>query len=174
MMENINISWASWKQQKSMLDKCTDLRLRYLTHWGRDTYICVSVQVNIGSDNDLSPIRHKAIIWTNAGILSIGPLGTKFNEILIDICTLSFKKMHLKMLSAKWRPFCLDLNVLIYILIPTVTHANHASHQDYYSEKAWACVQNGITQRGRLADGDMTTSPSGRVVMSPYANPGVV
>ena len=28
-----------------------------------------------------------------------------------------------------------------------------------YSEKAWACVQNGITQRGRLADGDMTTSP---------------
>ena len=31
----------------------------------------------------------------------------------------------------------------------------------HYSEKAWACVQNGITQRGRLADGDMTTSPSG-------------
>ena len=29
----------------------------------------------------------------------------------------------------------------------------------YYSEKAWACVQIGITQRGRLADGDMTTSP---------------
>ena len=28
-----------------------------------------------------------------------------------------------------------------------------------YSEKAWACVQDGITQRGRLADGDMTTSP---------------
>ena len=28
-----------------------------------------------------------------------------------------------------------------------------------YSEKAWACVQNGITQRGRLVDGDMTTSP---------------
>ena len=35
---------------------------------------------------------------------------------------------------------------------------------DIYSEKAWACVQNGITQRGRLADGDMTTSLSGRVV----------
>ena len=44
----------------------------------------------------------------------------------------------------------------------------------YYSEKAWACVQNGITQRGRLADGDTTTSPSGRVVISPYANPPVV
>ena len=47
-------------------------------------------------------------------------------------------------------------------------------HISWYSEKAWACVQNGITQRGRLADGDMTTSPSGRVVMSPYANPRVV
>ena len=28
-----------------------------------------------------------------------------------------------------------------------------------YSDQAWACVQNGITQRGRLADGNMTTSP---------------
>ena len=45
---------------------------------------------------------------------------------------------------------------------------------EIYSEKAWACVQNGITQRGGLADGDMTTSPSGRVVMSPYPNPRVV
>ena len=25
----------------------------------------------------------------------------------------------------------------------------------WYSEKTWACVQNGITQRGRLADGDI-------------------
>ena len=29
-------------------------------------------RVSIGSDNGLSPIRHKAIIWTNAGLLSIG------------------------------------------------------------------------------------------------------
>ena len=36
-------------------------------------------------------------------------------------------------------------------------------HCKSYSEKAWACVQNGITQRGRLADGDMTTSPSGEL-----------
>ena len=37
----------------------------------------------IGSDNGLSPNRHQAITWTNAGILLIGPLGTNFNEILI-------------------------------------------------------------------------------------------
>ena len=40
------------------------------------------------------------------------PLGTNFNEILIEILTFWFKKMHLKMSSAKWRPFCLGLNVL--------------------------------------------------------------
>ena len=67
----------------------------------------------IGSDNGLPPGRRQAIIWTNPGILLIRPLGIKFNEILIEIQTFSFKKMHLKMLSGKWRPFCLSLNVLI-------------------------------------------------------------
>ena len=83
-----------------------------LTHWGRVTHICVSKLTIIGSDNGLSPGRRQAIIWTNAGILLIWPLGTNFNEILIEIHTFSFKKMHLKMSSAKWRPFCLGLNVL--------------------------------------------------------------
>ena len=45
--------------------------------------------------------------------LLIGPLGTNFSEILIEILTFSFKKMRLKESSAKWRPFCLGLNVLI-------------------------------------------------------------
>ena len=39
----------------------------------------------IGSDNGLSPVRRQDIIWTNAGILSIGPLGTNFSEILMEI-----------------------------------------------------------------------------------------
>ena len=55
------------------------------------------------------------IIWTNAGILLIGPIGTNFSEISIGIQTLSFKKMHLKMSSAKWRPSCLGLNVLMIL-----------------------------------------------------------
>ena len=41
--------------------------------------------VIIGSDNGLSIVRRQAIIWTNAGILLIGPLGTKFTEISIGI-----------------------------------------------------------------------------------------
>ena len=84
---------------------------RNLTHWGRVTHICVGKLTIIGSDNGLSPGRRQAIVWTNAGILLIRPLGTNFSEILIGIQTFSFKKMCLKMSSAKGRPFCLGLNV---------------------------------------------------------------
>ena len=83
-----------------------------LNHWGWVTYICISKVPLICSGNGFSPVRRQAIIWSNAGILLIGPLGTNFSEILIEIHTFSFKKMHLKMLSGKWRPFCLCLNVL--------------------------------------------------------------
>ena len=58
---------------------------RVLTHWGRVTHICVSKLTIIGSYNGLSPDRRQAIIWTNAGLLLIGPLGTNFSEILIEI-----------------------------------------------------------------------------------------
>ena len=74
----------------------------FLIYWGQVTHICVGNLTIIGSDNGLSP-----------GILLIGPLGTKFSEILIKIHTFSFRKIHLKMSSGKWRPFCLSLNVLI-------------------------------------------------------------
>ena len=83
-----------------------------LSHWGRETHICVGKLTIIASDNGLSPGRRQAIISTNAGILLTGPLITNCNGILIEIHTFSFKKMHLKMSSAKWRPCCLGLNVL--------------------------------------------------------------
>ena len=86
--------------------------LNVLTHWGRVTHICVSSQTIIGSDNGLSPGRRQAIIWTSAGILLIGPLGANVNEIVIEIDTFSFKKMHLTKSSVKWRPLCPGLNVL--------------------------------------------------------------
>ena len=82
-----------------------------LTHWVRVTHICVSKLTIIGSDNGLSPGRRQAIIWTNAGILLIRPLRTNVSEILIEIHIFSFKKIHLKTSSAKWRPFRLGLNV---------------------------------------------------------------
>ena len=47
--------------------------------------IYASVNYTImGSYNGLSPGWHQTIIWTNAGILLIGPLGTNFNEIVIE------------------------------------------------------------------------------------------
>ena len=87
-----------------------------LIHWGRVTHICVGKLTIIGSDNDLSPGRRQAIIWTNAEILLFGSLETIFSEILIRIQTFSFEKMHLEMPSAKWRPFHLGLNILIGLL----------------------------------------------------------
>ena len=98
----ISQSWGSSQQHIST----------GLTHWGRVTHICVGKLTIIDSDNGLSPGRRQAIIWTNAVIFLMEPLGTNFNEILIGIQTFSFKKMHLKMASAKWRPFCLGLYVL--------------------------------------------------------------
>ena len=85
-----------------------------LTHWGRVTRICVGKLTIIGSDNGLSPERRQAIIWTNAGILLIGPLGTNFSEIVIEIQTFSLKKIRLKMSSAKCCSFRLGLNVLTH------------------------------------------------------------
>ena len=100
------------RQFPSCQDPMTWSRVTPLTHWGRMAHICVSKLTNIGSDNGLSPGRRQAIIWTNAGILLIGPLGTNFNETSIEIHTFSFKKIHLKLSSGKWRPFCLGHNVL--------------------------------------------------------------
>ena len=82
------------------------------THWGRVTHICIGDLTIIGSNIDLAPGWRQAIIWTNAGILLIGPLGTKFSEILIEILAFSLKKNVFKNVICEWRPFCFSLNVL--------------------------------------------------------------
>ena len=46
-------------------------------------------------DNGLSPGRHQAITWTNAGMLLIVPLGTNFSEILVEIYVFFIKKTYL-------------------------------------------------------------------------------
>ena len=48
----------------------------------------------------------QAIIWTSAGLLSIGHMETNFSEILIKRKKhLSFMKIHLNLSSVKWLPF---------------------------------------------------------------------
>ena len=50
----------------------------------RRIYASVS-RVSIGSDNGLSLIRRQAIIEANAGLFSLGPVGTNFSEIKLFI-----------------------------------------------------------------------------------------
>ena len=77
-----------------------------------DAYIFLSKINIIGSDNGFVPGQHQAIIRTIVGILLIWPIGTNFSEILIDIPTFSFNKMHLQISYGKCQPFCLSRNVL--------------------------------------------------------------
>ena len=90
------------------------------TPWGRVTHICVGKLTIIGSDNGLSPERRQAIIWTNAGILLIGPLGKNLSEILIEIQTLSlktFENVVCEMLLISSRPPCVKLRIGIIIIM---------------------------------------------------------
>ena len=107
-----------------------------LTHWGRVTHICVSKLTIIGSDNGLASGQRQTIIWTNAGMLLIGPLGIN-NEILIRIHTFSFKKIRLKMLSVKCCP--LRLNVLLGAEQAT----SHYLNQCWPSSLTHICVTGG-------------------------------
>ena len=82
-----------------------------LTHWGWMMHICVSKLTIISSDNGLAPCRGQAIIWANAGILLINPLGTNFSEILIKKSCIfikenAFKNAVWKMLAILYPPQC--------------------------------------------------------------------
>ena len=109
-----------------------------VTHWGRVIIYASVTYAIIGSDNGLLPGRHQAIIWTNGGILLIGPLGTNFNEILIEIYTFSLKKMHLKILPGKRWPFCLSLNELkliyLYFFVDKQITTSQLKHKCLFSK----------------------------------------
>ena len=62
-----------------------------ITHWGRVTHICV------GKLTIISPGRRQAIIWTNAKILLIGPIGIKLNENLFEMYAFWFEKISASM-----------------------------------------------------------------------------
>ena len=116
-----NLNWDGKLSYKS----CNEFPGVTLTHWGRVTHICISKLTIIGSDNGLSPDRRQAIIWTNDGILSIWPPGTNISEMLSEmlseIHTFSFKKIHFKMSSGKWRPCWLSVSTRSDIRIVHIT-----------------------------------------------------
>ena len=122
--------------------KCMDNNHSFdITHWGRATHICVGKLTVIGSENGLSPSRRQAIIWTNAGLLSIGPLLTYFNEVSIKTKQFSLKKMHLNMSSAKRGLCCLGPNVLTEIQLQAVFTANNGNTGSSSSERSvWRSI----------------------------------
>ena len=61
------------------------------------------ILVTIG--DGLSPFRCQAITWTKSDWLLSRSNRTELNDILFEILKLSFKKMHFKMSSAKFRNF---------------------------------------------------------------------
>ena len=63
-------------------------------------------RVSIGSGNGLLPVWRQATTWTNTSLLSIEPLGINFSAIRVAIKIFLLIKIHLKVSSAKWRPFC--------------------------------------------------------------------
>ena len=110
-----------------------EIGVHLLTHWDQVKHICSKLTIT-GSDNGLSLGQLQAIIWTNAGVLLIGPLGTNFSEILIEIHihVFSFKKVHLKISSRNWRPFCLGLSVKcsLGLYFPICSFSMHSIIQD--------------------------------------------
>ena len=99
---------------------CETVLFKEWTHWGREIMAIIS-QTTFSNAFSWMKIyefrRRQSIVWSNAGTLLLGPLVTNLSENLIKILTFSFMKMQLKVLSAKWHPFCLGLNVLKYLLI---------------------------------------------------------
>ena len=107
-----DVSMFMWKLRHQI--RCVKIHVilgvfRISSSWWRhqiETFSVLLAFVSIDSGNGLSPARRQAITWTNAGLLSIGLLGTNFSEIWIGILPFSFKKMHLKMFLPECRPFC--------------------------------------------------------------------
>ena len=75
---------------------CTWILRTWLTHWGRVT----------------APSDYLNQCWDIVNWALGNKLQWKFNQN----SNISFKKMHLKMSSVKWRPFYLGLNVLMCML----------------------------------------------------------
>ena len=122
-----NLSSVQWKP-KSFHGVCTlTCKLTHLPH----CRIYASVNwVNTGSGNDLSPVRCQAITWNNAGLLSIGPLGTNFCETRIKIEKFLLMK---NLSSAKCRPYGLGLNMLITVKTSQLSVAFTHTHRCWAS-----------------------------------------
>ena len=84
------IQFSTFQSYRMVLN---GVHINFLNDWGRVTQKCVRNLTIIGSVNGFPPGRRHAFIWTSAGILLIGPLGTQLSKILIKILTSLLKTM---------------------------------------------------------------------------------
>ena len=106
-------------------------------------------RVRIGSDNGLSPSQCQAIIWTNAGLLSIGPKGSNFSEISIKKKTFHSQKRIWKYHLGYWQPFCPGEDELISWLLSQNPGHQQTWYWPSFPIKSWCCmwvVKNIMTQ----------------------------
>ena len=99
--------------------------------------MCVNNLGHHWLDHGSSTPWRQAIIWSSAEILLTGPLGTNFSEMSIEIHIFSLKKFHLKMPTAKWRPFSLGLNVFIQTAVLSSFHSAGSDHYRRQPEQHW-------------------------------------
>ena len=78
--------------QRKYIWKCHLQNVLHFVSVSTVTHISVDNLTIIGSDNGLLAGQHQAIIWTNAGILLTGPLGTNLSEILIEFLNSSIQE----------------------------------------------------------------------------------
>ena len=84
-----------------------------LTHWGQETkHIYASMSCIIFGWDNVSSLVPRAITRTNDHLLSLASFGINFIELCAKVPNFSLK-MHMKLLLAKCRPFCLVPDVLI-------------------------------------------------------------
>ena len=92
----------------------------YLTHWGWVMHILISKLTIISLDNGLSPGRRQAIIWTNVGILLIGPFQWNLNQNLyIFIQENAFENVIRKLRAILYQLQCVNKSIqLLHIDVP--------------------------------------------------------
>ena len=103
--------------------------------------MCASEVIVIGSYNSVSPGRHQANIWTNAGILLFGPLGINFNEILIEIKNSqenAFEIVVCKMTSISSQPHWVILHDLPLAIVPPLLPVTDTRNWFRVARHAWS------------------------------------
>ena len=112
-----------------------------LIHWGQVMHICVSKLRHHWLRQWLLACLAPNHYFDQCWLVVISPSRTYLNEILLDIQSFIFKKMHLKMLCAKWQPSCPGLKMLASIRDRMMWMKINEDRQTLCSvNKIWAAI----------------------------------